>query len=68
MTEARTYGDGYRQAMKNASVERQIALNILREEMQAKIDALNEALRQIIVEDGGKGACSKIARRALGDA
>ena len=67
MTEAQTYGEGYRQAMKNAAVERQIALRILREEMQQKIDRLSDALREIIVADDGKGPCSKIARKALGD-
>ena len=66
MTEAQTYGDGYRQAMKNANVERQIALRLLREDMQKQIDLLNDALRQIIVADEGKGPCSVIARRALG--
>ena len=66
MTEAQTYGDGYRQAIKNANVERQIALRILREEMQAQIDKLSDALREIIVADGGQGECSRIARKALG--
>lgn len=66
MTEAQTYGEGYRQAMKNASVERQIALRLQREEYTKIIDDLKAALRSIIVADGGEGECSKIAKAALG--
>jgi hypothetical protein len=67
MTYAHSYGDGYRDAVKHAGVERQIALRLLREQMQGDMDALKKALREIIAVDQGQSPCTDIARKALGE-
>jgi len=67
MTYSQSYGDGYRDAVKHAGVERQIALRVLREQMQGEVNVLKKALRAIIAIDQGQTPCSEIARKALGE-